>query len=161
MLPQECAAAARATRAAALRQDRCADADAIDTTAAAAAAAAADDDEGGADGAANALRRLHIADGDGAPTAPPPRFAYGGDFGPRGAPHLGDAVRFRGTPSDEAFCINGLVQPDRRLNPHAWEAKHAMRPVGVTLVGVAHTGDGGAALTVRNPNPKPKPKPKP
>ena len=27
-------------------------------------------------------------------------FGYGGDFGPRG------------TPSDEAFCINGLVQPE-------------------------------------------------
>jgi beta-galactosidase len=45
---------------------------------------------------------------------------YGGDFGPVG------------TPSDEAFCINGLVQPDRlHANPHAFEAKHAQQPVAV------------------------------
>ena len=31
-----------------------------------------------------------------------PRFGYGGDFGPAG------------TPSDETFCINGLVQPGVR-----------------------------------------------
>ncbi len=31
-----------------------------------------------------------------------PVFAYGGDYGPED------------TPSDEAFCINGLFQPDRR-----------------------------------------------
>ncbi|KAL1527440.1 hypothetical protein AB1Y20_016106 [Prymnesium parvum] len=47
------------------------------------------------------------------------RFGYGGDFGPAG------------TPSDEAFCINGLMQPDRMPNPHAWEAKHAQQPVHV------------------------------
>lgn len=44
-------------------------------------------------------------------------FGYGGDFGPPG------------TPSDEAFCINGLVQPDRQLNPHAVEARSAMQPI--------------------------------
>ena len=38
-----------------------------------------------------------------------PVFAYGGDFGPDD------------TPSDEAFCINGLFQPDRMPNPAAWE----------------------------------------
>ena len=38
-------------------------------------------------------------------------FAYGGDFGPQG------------TPSDGNFLINGLVQPDRRPNPHIFEVK--------------------------------------
>ncbi len=38
-------------------------------------------------------------------------FCYGGDFGP-------DTV-----PSDGNFCCNGLVQPDRKLNPHAFEVK--------------------------------------
>jgi beta-galactosidase len=39
-------------------------------------------------------------------------FAYGGDFGPEG------------TPSDNNFLNNGLVQPDRRVNPHIYEVKH-------------------------------------
>ncbi len=38
-------------------------------------------------------------------------YCYGGDFGP-------DTV-----PSDRNFCCNGLVQPDRRLNPHAYEVQ--------------------------------------
>jgi beta-galactosidase len=38
-------------------------------------------------------------------------WAYGGDFGPPG------------TPSDGNFVINGLVQPDRRPNPHYEEVK--------------------------------------
>ena len=38
-------------------------------------------------------------------------FAFGGDFGPPG------------TPSDGNFLINGLVQPDRRPNPHIFEVK--------------------------------------
>jgi hypothetical protein len=36
-------------------------------------------------------------------------YAYGGDLGPYG------------TPSDHNFCMNGLVQPDRLPNPHAYE----------------------------------------
>lgn len=39
-------------------------------------------------------------------------YAYGGDFGPEG------------TPSDNNFLNNGLVQPDRKLNPHMYEVKH-------------------------------------
>ncbi len=51
-------------------------------------------------------------------------FAYGGDFGP---PE---------TPSDGNFLINGLVQPDRVPNPHAFEAKKVyqnfiVKPVGL------------------------------
>ena len=38
-------------------------------------------------------------------------FTYGGDYGP---PE---------TPSDGNFLINGLVQPDRKPNPHIFEAK--------------------------------------
>eukprot|EP00927_Polykrikos_kofoidii_P079630 TRINITY_DN76423_c0_g1_i1.p1 TRINITY_DN76423_c0_g1~~TRINITY_DN76423_c0_g1_i1.p1 ORF type:complete len:1270 (+),score=188.45 TRINITY_DN76423_c0_g1_i1:93-3902(+) len=44
-------------------------------------------------------------------------WAYGGDFGPLG------------TPSDNNFCINGLVLPDRKPGPHLFEAKKCMQPV--------------------------------
>ena len=44
-------------------------------------------------------------------------FAYGGDFGPPG------------TPSDGNFCINGIVAPDRALNPSIWEVKKVYQPV--------------------------------
>jgi beta-galactosidase len=46
-------------------------------------------------------------------------FAYGGDFG-------GPDV-----PSDGNFLINGLVQPDRRPNPHIWEVKKVYQYVTV------------------------------
>jgi beta-galactosidase len=46
-------------------------------------------------------------------------FAYGGDFG-------GPDV-----PSDGNFLINGLVQPDRRPNPHLWEVKKVYQYVTV------------------------------
>ena len=39
-------------------------------------------------------------------------FAYGGDFGPED------------TPSDNNFLNNGLVQPDKKPNPHINEVKH-------------------------------------
>lgn len=39
-------------------------------------------------------------------------YAYGGDFGPEDVP------------SDNNFLNNGLVQPDRTLNPHMNEVKH-------------------------------------
>jgi len=38
-------------------------------------------------------------------------WAYGGDYGPEG------------TPSDNNFCMNGLVHPDRRVPPKLWEVK--------------------------------------
>ncbi|MCB0600056.1 MAG: DUF4981 domain-containing protein [Saprospiraceae bacterium] len=44
-------------------------------------------------------------------------WAYGGDYGPEG------------TPSDGNFLCNGLIQPDRTPNPHAWEAKKGYQPV--------------------------------
>jgi beta-galactosidase len=44
-------------------------------------------------------------------------FGYGGDWGPEG------------TPSDNNFLINGIVQPDRKPNPHAWEMKHVYQSI--------------------------------
>lgn len=49
-------------------------------------------------------------------------FAYGGDYGPEG------------TPSDDNFLANGVVQPDRKLNPHALEVKKVYQPVTVASV---------------------------
>ena len=50
--------------------------------------------------------------------------AYGGDFGP-------DHMEFRddSVPSDANFCINGLVQPDRKFSPQVWEVKKVYGPV--------------------------------
>ena len=45
-------------------------------------------------------------------------FAYGGDFGD--------------LPNDADFCINGLVDPERRPNPHLWEVKKVYQNVKVT-----------------------------
>ena len=44
-------------------------------------------------------------------------YAYGGDFGPEG------------TPSDNNFLNNGLVQPDRKPNPHIHEVKHIQQNI--------------------------------
>lgn len=44
-------------------------------------------------------------------------FAYGGDFGPPG------------TPSDNNFLCNGLVQPDRKINPHLLEVKKVYQSI--------------------------------
>ena len=47
-------------------------------------------------------------------------FAYGGDFGDK--------------PNDRAFCINGLVDPERRPNPHLWEVKKVYQHIQVEAV---------------------------
>lgn len=44
-------------------------------------------------------------------------WAYGGDFGPPT------------TPSDDNFCCNGLVSPDRKPHPGIFEVKHIYQPV--------------------------------
>lgn len=44
-------------------------------------------------------------------------FAYGGDFGPEG------------TPSDNNFLLNGLVQADRTPNPHILEVAHVQQDI--------------------------------
>lgn len=53
-------------------------------------------------------------------------FAYGGDWGPPG------------TPSDGNFVINGLVQPDRKPNPHYWEVKAVYQYIRTTPVDAVH-----------------------
>jgi len=62
-------------------------------------------------------------------------WGYGGDYGPQD------------TPSDENFCINGLMQPDRTPNPHAWEAKYAQQPISIAL---AEKSALSVLLTVSN-----------
>ena len=42
-------------------------------------------------------------------------YAYGGDFGDK--------------PNDGAFCINGLIAPDRTLHPHYYEVQHVYQPL--------------------------------
>ncbi|WP_423140770.1 glycoside hydrolase family 2 TIM barrel-domain containing protein [Parablastomonas sp. CN1-191] len=58
-------------------------------------------------------------------------LAYGGDFGP--SPRA----------DSDNFLANGLLEPDRRYHPHAWELKKVYQPVDFRL------GAGGA-LTVIN-----------
>ncbi len=47
-------------------------------------------------------------------------FAYGGDFNDH--------------PSDENFCINGLVQPDRTPNPHLYQVRKVYQYINVNAV---------------------------
>jgi beta-galactosidase/beta-glucuronidase len=47
-------------------------------------------------------------------------FAYGGDFGDE--------------PNDDSFCINGLIFPDRTVQPAMWEHKKVLQPVAVEPV---------------------------
>ena len=42
-------------------------------------------------------------------------WAYGGDFGDK--------------PNDGAFCINGLIGPDRTPHPHYYEVQHVYQPL--------------------------------
>ena len=42
-------------------------------------------------------------------------FLYGGDFGDQ--------------PNDGAFCINGLIAPDRKPHPHYYEVQHVYQPI--------------------------------
>jgi beta-galactosidase len=46
-------------------------------------------------------------------------WLFGGDFGPAN------------TPSDDNFCINGLLFPDRRPHPSFWEVKKVYQPIKV------------------------------
>ena len=47
-------------------------------------------------------------------------YAYGGDFNPS-------------DPSDQNFCDNGLVSPDRKFNPHAYEVQYYYQNIWSTL----------------------------
>jgi beta-galactosidase len=46
-------------------------------------------------------------------------FLYGGDFGDK--------------PNDGAFCLNGLIAPDRTPHPHYYEVQHVYQPLSFTL----------------------------
>ncbi len=48
-------------------------------------------------------------------------MAYGGDFGPAG------------TPSDDNFCMNGLINSDRTVHPGIAQAKFCQQPVSTAL----------------------------
>jgi beta-galactosidase/beta-glucuronidase len=48
------------------------------------------------------------------------RFAYGGDFGD--------------DPNDGAFCCNGVVFPDREVQPALWDHKKIVQPVQIEAV---------------------------
>ena len=50
-------------------------------------------------------------------------WAYGGDFGDR--------------PNDGSFGCDGVVNPERNPNPHAWEVKYGYQPIKVTPVDLA------------------------
>lgn len=49
-------------------------------------------------------------------------FAYGGDLGTENMRH------------DNNFCINGVISPDRQLNPHAHEVKKVYQHISVSPV---------------------------
>ena len=48
-------------------------------------------------------------------------FAYGGDFN-------------TSDPSDQNFCDNGVVSPDRKFNPHAYEVQYICQDIWSTLM---------------------------
>ena len=48
-------------------------------------------------------------------------FLYGGDFGDK--------------PNDGAFCLNGLIGPDRVPHPHYYEVQHVYQPIWFALQG--------------------------
>jgi beta-galactosidase len=62
-----------------------------------------------------------------------PYWTYGGDYGPEGVPSSGN------------FCNNGIVFPDRRVQPSYWEVKHVYQEVDFAA---GHLPDG--ELTVTN-----------
>ena len=45
-------------------------------------------------------------------------FTYGGDYGTN-------------KPSDNSFCLNGLVNPDRKPNPQLWEVKKVYQNISI------------------------------
>ena len=47
-------------------------------------------------------------------------FLYGGDFGDK--------------PNDGPFCINGLVDPDRKPHPHYYEVQYVYQPIAFRFV---------------------------
>ncbi|KJF45338.1 glycoside hydrolase family 2 TIM barrel-domain containing protein [Draconibacterium sediminis] len=52
-------------------------------------------------------------------------FAYGGDLEPEGMRN------------DNNFCLNGLISPDRKPNPHIWEVKKVYQNIAVSPVNIS------------------------
>jgi len=69
------------------------------------------------DWADQGLRRTTVAELD---EDAVPWFGYGGDFGDE--------------PNDGAFCMNGLVSPDRHPHPALAQVKHCYQPVGFEVI---------------------------
>lgn len=58
-------------------------------------------------------------------------WAYGGDFGPAG------------TPTDDSYCCNGLVSPDRQPHPELFEVRHVYQSIRCRPVDLSpHEGVG-------------------
>ena len=55
-------------------------------------------------------------------------FLYGGDFGDK--------------PNDGPFCINGLVDPDRKPHPHYYEVQYVYQPIKFYLMTADGVPDG-------------------
>jgi beta-galactosidase len=67
-------------------------------------------------------------------------WAYGGDFGPADVP------------SDDNFCINGLVEPDRRPKPALQEVKKVQQPIRFSIdpASIQFEPEGQLKLDIRN-----------
>ncbi|MCR4395488.1 MAG: beta-galactosidase, partial [Candidatus Saccharicenans sp.] len=65
-------------------------------------------------------------------------WAYGGDYGPPG------------TPSDDNFCCNGLVAPDRQPHPALWEVKKVYQPAKFELVEAVNPESSEAKIKITN-----------
>ncbi|MGB9906225.1 MAG: glycoside hydrolase family 2 TIM barrel-domain containing protein [Candidatus Saccharicenans sp.] len=65
-------------------------------------------------------------------------WAYGGDYGPPG------------TPSDDNFCCNGLVAPDRQPHPALWEVKKVYQPAKFELVEAVNPESSEAKIKIIN-----------
>lgn len=62
-------------------------------------------------------------------------FAYGGDYNVEDArPNTVSSNFNRHYKTDYNFCINGLVAPDRKPNPHLEEVKHVYQPILIEAV---------------------------
>ncbi len=63
------------------------------------------------------------------------RFSHGGDFGkrrrPRGGAHAGGETGKAVVGQPQDACTNGLVFPDRRIQPEIWEVKKAYQYIHV------------------------------
>ncbi|MGB9862732.1 MAG: glycoside hydrolase family 2 TIM barrel-domain containing protein [Candidatus Saccharicenans sp.] len=65
-------------------------------------------------------------------------WAYGGDYGPPG------------TPSDDNFCCNGLVAPDRTPHPALWEVKKVYQPARFELAEPLTHDRSGVKIKITN-----------